>query len=168
MSVIEFPKPAREWRPDELQQLVSLADAARFSWGTGETERGEPQFYVIGPAPEHDCVLCVSRLAQGYVLEDGTGRMIGEAPALDRIRGGSCAHRNPRRPLVCVARARRLGHAAADGRGKVRADFPGERGIAGALRAADRGVYLGRRRMRRRLIERRIPGVVAIEPARIA
>ena len=85
MSVIDFPRTAREWRPDELQQLVSLADAARFSWGTGATERGEPQFYVIGPAPEHDCVLCVSRLAQGYVLEDGTGRMIGEAPALNRI-----------------------------------------------------------------------------------
>ena len=31
MSVIDFPRPAREWRPDELQQLVSLADAARFS-----------------------------------------------------------------------------------------------------------------------------------------
>ena len=27
MSVIDFPRTAREWRPDELQQLVSLADA---------------------------------------------------------------------------------------------------------------------------------------------
>ena len=85
MSVVEFPRLAREWRPDELQQLVSLADAARFSWETGATERGEPQFYVIGPAPEHGCVLCVSRLAQGYVLEDGTGHVIGEAPALNRV-----------------------------------------------------------------------------------
>ena len=85
MSVIDFPKPVREWHPDELQQLVSLANAARFSWGTGATERGEPQFYVVGPAPEHGCVLCVSRLAQGYVLEDGSGRLIGEAPALDRF-----------------------------------------------------------------------------------
>ena len=85
MSVIEFPKPARDWRTDELQQLVSLADAARFEWGTGTTERGEPQFYVLGPAPEHDCVLCVSRLAQGYVLEDGVGRLVGEAPSLDRF-----------------------------------------------------------------------------------
>ena len=85
MSVIEFPRPTREWRADELQQLVSLADAARFSWGTGATERGEPQFYVIGPAPDHDCVLCVSRLAQGYVLEDGAGRLVGEAPSLDRF-----------------------------------------------------------------------------------
>jgi hypothetical protein len=85
MSVIDFPKPARDWREQELQQLVSLADAARLSWGTGTTERGEAQFYVLGPAPEHDCVLCVSRLAQGYVLEDGAGRLIGEAPSLDRF-----------------------------------------------------------------------------------
>jgi len=85
MSVIDFPQRTGDWRADELQQLVSLADAARFSWGTGATECGEPQFYVLGPAPEHDCVLCVSRLARGYVLEDGTGRLIGEAPSLDRF-----------------------------------------------------------------------------------
>ena len=61
------------------------APTARFDWGTGTTERGEPQFYLLGPAPEHECVLCVSRLAQGYVLEDGTGRLVGEAPSLDRF-----------------------------------------------------------------------------------
>jgi hypothetical protein len=27
-------------------------------------------------------MLCVSRLAHGYVLEDGAGRLLGEAPAL--------------------------------------------------------------------------------------
>ena len=30
-------------------------------------------------------MLCVSRLAQGYVLEDGAGRLLGEAPALHRF-----------------------------------------------------------------------------------
>ena len=30
-------------------------------------------------------MLCVSRLAQGYVLEDGAGRLIGETPSLDRF-----------------------------------------------------------------------------------
>ncbi len=161
MSVIEFPKPARDWRTDELQQLVSLADAARFSWDTGTTERGEPQFYVIGPAPDHGCVLCVSRLAQGYVLEDGTGRLIGEAPALDRfaVEAARAAIRGGR--SFVVARDRRLGHAAADDRGKVRADPRGERGNAGALRAAARGVYLtrppprGRRAHRAALTRRR-------------
>ena len=85
MSVIDFPQRSGDWRADELRQLVSLADAARLSWGTGATERGEAQFYVLGPAPEHDCVLCVSRLAHGYVVEDGAGRLIGEAPSLDRF-----------------------------------------------------------------------------------
>jgi hypothetical protein len=85
MSVVDFPKRSSEWRADELQQLISLADATRSSWGTGATEYGEAQFYILGPAPEHACVLCVSRLAQGYVLEDGAGRLIGEAPALDRF-----------------------------------------------------------------------------------
>jgi|SRR6185503_11928585 hypothetical protein len=85
MSVIDFPRRGGDWRADELRPLVSLAQAARLSWDTGTTERGEAQFYVLGPAPEHDCVLCVSRLAQGYVVEDGAGRLIGEAPSLDRF-----------------------------------------------------------------------------------
>ena len=90
MSIVEFPRhdPASgDWSPDELQQLIAVfrADAAGASYAGGATERGEPQFYLLGPAPEHECVLCVSRLAQGYVLEDGAGRLIGEAPSLDRF-----------------------------------------------------------------------------------
>ena len=88
MSVIEFPgreAASTGWRVDELQQLVALVPPSGCSWQAGRTERGEPQFYVLGPAPEQDCMLCVSRLAQGYVLEDGAGRLIGEAPSLDRF-----------------------------------------------------------------------------------
>jgi hypothetical protein len=91
MSVVEFPHrgfPAsHDWSPDELQQLIALfrMDEGGMSFATGATERGEPQFYVLGPAPDHDCMLCVSRLAQGYVLQDGAGRLIGEAPSLDRF-----------------------------------------------------------------------------------
>jgi hypothetical protein len=90
MSIVEFPRhnPASgDWSPDELRHLIAVfrADAAGASYAVGATERGEPQFYLLGPAPEHDCVLCISRLAQGYVLEDGAGRLIGEAPSLDRF-----------------------------------------------------------------------------------
>jgi hypothetical protein len=88
MSVIEFPgreASATGWRADELQQLVALVPAGDCSWQACKTERGEPQFYVLGPMPEQDCMLCVSRLAQGYVLEDGAGRLIGEALSLDRF-----------------------------------------------------------------------------------
>ena len=86
MSVIEFPGREADstgWRVDELQQLVALVPPIGCSWQASKTERGEPQFYVLGP--EQDCMLCVSRLAQGYVLEDGAGRLIGEAPSLDRF-----------------------------------------------------------------------------------
>ena len=90
MSIVEFPRhdpQSGDWSPDELQRLIAVfrADATGTSYAVGATERGEPQFYLLGPAPEHDCVLCVSRLAQGYVLEDGAGRLIGETPSLDRF-----------------------------------------------------------------------------------
>ena len=88
MSIVEFPQrsfPASgAWSADELQQLIALFRAEHdTSYATGTTEHGDPQFYLLGPAPEHECVLCVSRLAQTYVLEDGEGRLIGETPALD-------------------------------------------------------------------------------------
>ena len=87
MSIVEFPRHdplSGDWSPDELRQLIALfrADAAGTSYAVGATERGEPQFYLLGPAPDYDCMLCVSRLAHGYVLEDGAGRVLGEAPAL--------------------------------------------------------------------------------------
>jgi len=88
MSIVEFPRRgvagSPEWRADELRQLTELfgADGAQVTWEVGATEAGDPQFYLLGPAPDHDCMLCVSRLAHGYVLEDGAGRLLGEAPAL--------------------------------------------------------------------------------------
>lgn len=87
MSIVEFPRHdlSGDWSPDELQQLIALFRTDRTTYAVGTTERGEPQFYLLGPAPERDCVLCVSRLAQGYVLEDGAGRLIGETPSLDRF-----------------------------------------------------------------------------------
>jgi len=92
MGIVQFPRTAATgttngpWHPDELRELVTLYGTQprrRVSgWDVGTTERGEPQFYVMGPAPDYDCVMCVSRVAQGYVLEDGAGRIMGEAPAL--------------------------------------------------------------------------------------
>ena len=86
MSIVEFPRgfPASDaWSPEELQQLIALFRDGETRYATGATEHGDPQFYLLGPAPEHACVLCVSRLAQTYVLEDGEGRLIGEAGALE-------------------------------------------------------------------------------------
>ena len=54
-------------------------------WETGQTEAGDPQLYLLGPAPEHDCVLCISRLGGRYILEDGEGRVLSEHDAIAPI-----------------------------------------------------------------------------------
>ncbi len=106
MSILEFPArsfPASgEWSPDELRQLIALFRADE-NFAVGTTERGDPQFYLLGPAPEHECVMCVSRLGHTYVLEDGMGRVIGEAGALDRF-GAEAARAALRRGRSLVAR----------------------------------------------------------------
>src|SRR5262249_3431458 len=90
MNVIEFPagrgRPGG-WAAAELKQIVasvapSLATGEAVSWEVGATETGDPQFYLLGSAPDHDCILCVSRLGALYVLEDGTGRLVFEHVSL--------------------------------------------------------------------------------------
>jgi hypothetical protein len=44
--------------------------------------RKPEQFYLLGPAPDHDCILCVSRLGSLYVLEDGGGQVLFEHDSL--------------------------------------------------------------------------------------
>ena len=65
-------------------RLLAGRTGAR-SWETGVTERGEPQFYVIGPDPDQRCVTCVSRLGAVYVLEDGSGRVLAEDRCLREL-----------------------------------------------------------------------------------
>jgi len=88
VSILAFPPRAAsgDWRPDELAALAHLlpADGANH-WDVGTTEAGDPQFYLLGPAPDFECVLCVSRLAHGYVMQDGAGRIVGEAPSLQQF-----------------------------------------------------------------------------------
>jgi hypothetical protein len=87
MNIVAFRRhPAsrsQSWQPAEMQTItgacaafVSQGEAS--GWETGATEQGDPQLYVVGPAPDHDCVLSVSRLSRLYVLEDGEGRVLFE------------------------------------------------------------------------------------------
>jgi hypothetical protein len=86
MNVVQFPlKPANEtavgWQGGEVQRLMSacaayLAGGQGSTWEFGETECGDPQFYLLGP--EQECILSISRLGRLYVLEDGNGRVIFE------------------------------------------------------------------------------------------
>src|SRR5262249_21131090 len=39
---------------------------------------GDPQIYLLGPPPNYDCVLTISRLGTTYILEDGNGRVLFE------------------------------------------------------------------------------------------
>ncbi len=110
MTVVPFV-PRREADPWRLDELVELDRLMRLlagrtgvrSWETGVTERGEPQFYVIGP--DQRCVTCVSRLGAVYVLEDGSGRVLAEDRCLrELVKGASRAIPRPRRiPLAARA-----------------------------------------------------------------
>lgn len=71
------------WRVGELKALTDslaaqLSTGAAGRWDVGATEIGDPQFYLLGPLPHEDCILCISRLGRIYVLEDGAGRVLFE------------------------------------------------------------------------------------------
>jgi hypothetical protein len=88
MTVVKFPvrsqvMPPPGWQQDELQQIVaacsgSIAAGEASGWDVGVTEHGEPQVYLIGPPPDYNCILCISRIGGRYVIEDGFGRVLLE------------------------------------------------------------------------------------------
>jgi len=91
MTVIRFPThprtPLGDWDPADREAIATLCapylKAGEISGcESGVTECGDPQFYLIGPAPEHDCLLCISRLGRLYLLEDGRGQLLGEHPRM--------------------------------------------------------------------------------------
>lgn len=92
MTIVPFP--ARElphdWQRGEMNELLAacgeqLKKGTVAGWEVGATERGDPQLYLIGPAPDHECILCVSRLGRLYVLEDGEGRILCEHDAIGSL-----------------------------------------------------------------------------------
>jgi hypothetical protein len=98
----------RTWAPHELAVLMSVyashaASGEASGWEVGATELGDPQFYVIGPAPELDCLATISRVGRIYVLENGVGRVIDEGLSLDRVAASAKAAARTR-PLSLVAR----------------------------------------------------------------
>jgi len=86
-TVVEFPRRSERlpdgWRSDELSQIVSACSGSvsageASGWEIGVTESGDPQVYLIGPRPDCDCILCISRVGRHYVIEDGHGRLLLE------------------------------------------------------------------------------------------
>ena len=99
MNVIEFPRPQelpQGWQGSELSKLtnacagsISAGDVS--GWEVGTTEYGDPQLYLLGPAPDHDCILSISRLGRLYVLEDGRGQVLFENDNLVALAEETCS-----------------------------------------------------------------------------
>ena len=111
-NVVAFHAPERPpcWRQEELQQLVQLYSAhgsrgGKASWSTGQTETADPQFYIVGEAPELDCLMCVTRIGRLYVLEDGGGSVVAEDVRLERITKAAAKMLARRGRLSFVARS---------------------------------------------------------------
>src|SRR2546426_4042323 len=111
MSVVAFErKPsAGLWSETELNTMVAALNLAIASgggrgWETGVTERGDAQFYLLGPLPDQACELCVSRIGRRYILEDGSGRLLFEHESLTLVAlHAKAAVRSARWPLVARA-----------------------------------------------------------------
>ena len=112
MSVVEFPlKRSRQdgWSASEFKQVVagvapSVESGEAVGWDVGTTEAGDPQFYLLGPAPDHDCILCISRLGSLYVLEDGAGEIVSEHVSLQALAETARSFLRARKAAI-VARA---------------------------------------------------------------
>jgi hypothetical protein len=87
MNVVKFPHAAMKacegWQSAELQQFLAMSSGAiaageASGWEVGITERGDPQVFLVGPPPDYDCILSISRLGRLYVIEDGAGRVLFE------------------------------------------------------------------------------------------
>ena len=85
MSVLAFERKqgAELWSEAELHTLLAALNAALApengrEWEIGMTERGDAQFYLLGPLPDQASELCVSRIGGRYILEDGSGRLLFE------------------------------------------------------------------------------------------
>jgi len=87
MNVVKFPPVALQatdgWQSAELQQFLAVSSGAiaageASGWDVGVTERGDPQVFLVGPPPDYDCILSISRLGRLYVIEDGAGRVLFE------------------------------------------------------------------------------------------
>jgi hypothetical protein len=83
MNVLTFPLPSAAMPPAELRRVIdackeAIASGAASGWELGETELGDPQVYLLGPPPNYDCILAISRLGNTYILEDGNGRILFE------------------------------------------------------------------------------------------
>ena len=88
MTVIPFERPSLSmaWSEAELNVVGgALGGLREGEWDIGFTEQGDAQLYLLGPRPEQACELCVSRVGDRYLLEDGAGRLLFEHRSLPLV-----------------------------------------------------------------------------------
>jgi hypothetical protein len=100
------------WQSEETAELMRLYAVLNersvvTSYEYGETERREPQFYLISADPAEDCIRCVSRILKDgrpwYVIEDGFGGLLAEGCSLSiLVSHASRCWRSLRSHLVAV------------------------------------------------------------------
>jgi hypothetical protein len=144
MTVVKFQcrrAPSGEgWQAAELQQFIAvsanaIAAGEASGWESGSTERGDPQLFLIGPPPDYDCILSISRLGETYVIEDGAGRVLCEQHSAAKLAEQAAAALRRARPRSW-ARGRRLVRIARGLRGKDRSDDGRADGNPDTYRAA--------------------------------
>ena len=100
MNVVRFPgaqdASVQGWQTGELNRLTnacatSIPSGDISGWEVGETECGDPQLYLLGPAPDHECILSISRLGRLYVLEDGKGQVLFEHDNIMQLAEQTCS-----------------------------------------------------------------------------
>ena len=120
---------------------AALAPSTGREWETGITEKGDAQFYLLGPLPDQACELCVSRIGGRYILEDGSGRLLFEHRNLDIV----ALHARAAVPSTSWLMVTGDHAVVCDSEHlsrKARADDRGDRRAAGAARAAAGSVRL--------------------------
>ena len=94
MNILAFaPRQLQQdgnWQSCEMDNMratfaAEFAGGEASGWHVAATEAGDPQFYLLGPAPAETCILSVSRLGRLYILEDGAGHVLFEHVSLERL-----------------------------------------------------------------------------------
>jgi len=75
------------WAKSEIESMTAalapaLGRGDASQWVVAETERRDPQLYLLGPGPAQECILCISRVGDRYVIEDGAGGLLSERGSL--------------------------------------------------------------------------------------
>ena len=88
-SARSLPQPQNGWSSHELEELMRLyaahAGRRKLTWATAVTECDDPQFFLIGPEPEAECLTAISRVGERYVLEDGAAHVLCESRDLAEV-----------------------------------------------------------------------------------